>query len=785
MTNAKKSTGISRRKLLKTGAAAIGVAAGSGVITGFPTVWAQTPITLRQFGTGVSNLNDIADKCKADLGITLEMTAMDSDAAAQRAVTQPDSYDIADIEYWILKKVYPAGVLQPMDVTKLTYYDSIVPLFKNGKLKPDSVIAQGTAPHTVGYVESADSKTFADHETGWFTMVPTIYNADTLGIRPDLVGRDITTWADIMDPAFKGKTAILNIPSIGIMDAAMIMEAMGNIKYVDKGNMTTDEIDKTIDFLIKTKQAGQFRAFWKSFDESVNLMASGEVVIQSMWSPAVAAVRSKGIPCKYQPLKEGYRSWGGGLGLASHLSGADARRGLRVHQLVHVGLGRRLPEPAGLLFGEHDHGEEVHVRRRVGLLDRGQARAGRHPRSRRQGHGESRRGARRRLLRRAHGPCRLLELGHGRGPLHGETLERVHRRVTSASDTAAVGFSAAASAEKKRRRLRFGVGRLAPYLQAAPLAIVLGLFLAVPILTIIVVSFWDYDFARLYPDFITTNYSDVLGSWVTWKTYLNTIKYAAIVWAITLFIGFWVAYFLAFHIRTTTMQMVLFLVCTVPFLTSNIIRMISWIPVLGRNGLINSALVGAGIVHQPIEWLLYSDFAVVWAMVHLYTLFMVTPIFNTLMRIDRSLVEAARDAGASGRADHLERHRAAGEARHGDRHDLRRHAGDGGLLHRAGHVRRPERVGRADDEEPDVAAAISGSRGQRRRAPRRRPRHGRRHPARRRHPQGALRWPTKSAAPASMCSRRSSRFSCSSSTGRFPPSSSSRSRGRTAGSPSR
>jgi putative spermidine/putrescine transport system substrate-binding protein len=322
MTKTAASKGISRRSLLKTGAAAIGAAAGSGAITGFPTIWAQNPITLRQFGTGVSNLNAIADKCKEDLGITLEMTATDSDAAAQRAVTQPDSYDIADIEYWILKKVYPSGVIQPMDITKLTYYDKIVPLFKTGKLTPDSVIAQGTAPHTVGYVEKPGDKTFAAGETGYFTMVPTIYNADTLGIRPDLVGREITTWADIMDPAFKGKTSILNIPSIGIMDAAMIMEAMGNIKYADKGNMTTEEIDKTIDFLIKAKQDGQFRAFWKSFDESVNLMASGEVVIQSMWSPAVAAVRSKGIACKYQPLKEGYRSWGGGLGLAAHLEGA-------------------------------------------------------------------------------------------------------------------------------------------------------------------------------------------------------------------------------------------------------------------------------------------------------------------------------------------------------------------------------------------------------------------------------------------------------------------------------
>ncbi len=324
MTETTKTSGITRRNLLKSGAAAMaGAAVGSGAITGFPTIWAQNPITLRQFGTGVSNLNAIAEKCKEDLGITLEMTATDSDAAAQRAVTQPDSYDIADIEYWILKKVFPTGVIQPMDTSRLTYYDKIVPLFKTGKLLPDSVIAQGTAPHTVGFVESADSKEFAKGETGWFTMVPTIYNADTLGIRPDLVGRDITTWADIMDPAFKGKTAIINVPSIGIMDAAMIMEAMGNITYGDKGNMTTAEIDATIDFLIKAKQDGQFRAFWKSFDESVNLMSSGEVVIQSMWSPAVAAVRSKGIACKYQPLKEGYRSWGGGLGLAAHLQGAQ------------------------------------------------------------------------------------------------------------------------------------------------------------------------------------------------------------------------------------------------------------------------------------------------------------------------------------------------------------------------------------------------------------------------------------------------------------------------------
>lgn len=191
------------------------------------------------------------------------------------------------------------------------------------------------------------------------------------------------------------------------------------------------------------------------------------------------------------------------------------------------------------------------------------------------------------------------------------------------------------------------LSRIAPYLQATPLTLILAAFLVLPIATIVMVSFWDYDSIQIFPAFVFTNYEETITSPVTWSTYLNTLKYTVIVWAVTLVVGFWVAYYLAFHIRSATMQMVLFLVCTIPFLTSNIIRMISWIPFLGRNGLLNQSLMSMGVIDQPLEFLLFSDFAVVLAMVHLYTLFMVTPIFNTLMRIDRALIEAARDAGAS------------------------------------------------------------------------------------------------------------------------------------------
>ena len=325
MKAGKSKTRVSRRSVLKGAAATTGLALGSGAVTCFPTIWAQNikDVTLRQFGTGVSNLNDVADKVKEDLGFTLEMTALDSDSVTQRAATQPKSFDIADIEYWICKKVWSSGNLQAVDTSKIKNYDKIVGIFKSGKLTPDSVIAQGTAPHSVGFVDGPGGTEFVDNESGWMTLIPTIYNADTLGIRPDLIGRPISSWTELLNPEFKGKASILDISSIGIMDAAMVCEAMGEITYGEKGNMTQEEIDKTMAIFTEAKKAGQFRAFWKSFDESVNLMASGEVVIQSMWSPAVTSVRSKGIPCVFQPLKEGYRSWGGGLGLSSNLSGLE------------------------------------------------------------------------------------------------------------------------------------------------------------------------------------------------------------------------------------------------------------------------------------------------------------------------------------------------------------------------------------------------------------------------------------------------------------------------------
>lgn len=199
------------------------------------------------------------------------------------------------------------------------------------------------------------------------------------------------------------------------------------------------------------------------------------------------------------------------------------------------------------------------------------------------------------------------------------------------------------------------VRTLSAWVQALPFTLVFVLFLVLPLLLVLAVSFWRATDYELIPAFTVQNYIDVFSGCAsgeelctTLKTYLSTFKFCLLVWAITLVLGFAVAYFLAFHVRSVGAQTLLFILCTVPFWTSNVIRMISWVPLLGRNGLINQTLIGANIIETPIEWLLFSDFSVVLAFVHLYTMFMIVPIFNSMMRIDRSLIEASRDCGASG-----------------------------------------------------------------------------------------------------------------------------------------
>jgi putative spermidine/putrescine transport system permease protein len=185
------------------------------------------------------------------------------------------------------------------------------------------------------------------------------------------------------------------------------------------------------------------------------------------------------------------------------------------------------------------------------------------------------------------------------------------------------------------------------WLQVGPLMLILSVLFALPTILFLIVSFYDYDRTGIYPAFILDNYHDLITNPATWRVYLSSLKFAFIVWAITLFLGFSIAQFLIFHVRSPMLRTVLFLLCAIPFWTSGIIRAIAWIPFLGRNGAFNQMLMALGFTHKPLEFLLFSDFAVVVTYVHLFTLLMIGPIANSLAKIDPALIEAARDAGAS------------------------------------------------------------------------------------------------------------------------------------------
>jgi putative spermidine/putrescine transport system substrate-binding protein len=325
---------LTRRQLLRTGLAAGAMVTATQCARGTPNNPAPGPtvntnqtkdVTLRFIGTGVSQINEIRQKAEEDLGFKLEMRALSTEENNQIAITQPGQYDVFDGEYFSLPLVVPSGNLQPIDVSRITAFDQIIPIFTTGQLYDGAKVnsSQGTAPHRVMFLTDQESTEFAPEPTNWATLIPFQYNADTLGYRPDIVGREITSWGELFNEEFRGKTSILDIPSIGIMDAAMVVEALGLMTFGDKGNMTREELDQITQILIEQKRAGQFRAFWKTFDESVNLMSSGEVVLQSMWSPAVTAVKAQGIECIYAPLQEGYRAWGGGIGLSRNLSGIE------------------------------------------------------------------------------------------------------------------------------------------------------------------------------------------------------------------------------------------------------------------------------------------------------------------------------------------------------------------------------------------------------------------------------------------------------------------------------
>ena len=160
-SHGKDRASLTRRRFLKTTAAATGAAAGTGIL-GAPMIWAQNirDVTLNQVGPSYSVIADIAEKASADLGFTIVPQTADSTALMTKVVSQPETIDIADLEFWAMQKVWRSGKLQPVEIAKIANWSKMTPLMKDGKNFDGSDLSrQGTMPLEVMYTGGPPSTT--------------------------------------------------------------------------------------------------------------------------------------------------------------------------------------------------------------------------------------------------------------------------------------------------------------------------------------------------------------------------------------------------------------------------------------------------------------------------------------------------------------------------------------------------------------------------------------------------------------------------------------------------
>ena len=183
------------------------------------------------------------------------------------------------------------------------------------------------------------------------------------------------------------------------------------------------------------------------------------------------------------------------------------------------------------------------------------------------------------------------------------------------------------------------------YTLLSPTLIVVLLGLLFPLLILITLSFWKQDYVDLMQTFTLTNYADFFRKKIYYLILYRSIRISLLVMLVTVLLAYPLAYFIAFHVKKNKIMWIIMI--TIPFWTSYLLRVFSWKVILGYNGVINSGLMSLGIISEPLEFLLYNPAAVVITLAHAWAAVAILPIYVSLEKIDRSLIEASRDLGES------------------------------------------------------------------------------------------------------------------------------------------
>ncbi len=284
--------------------AGAGALAGSAAFMRPDMLWAQSlgDQQLRTVGLSVTVQERILNefKAKSGVGSVSGKAAIFPDTQTE-LLSGSNAYDCWETIGERLPAVIATKKIEPIPTADLSNWANIRPIFSetNSALEPKAQIS--------GQIWADDAKSSL-----W--MVPTVYNFDSIGYRPDLVSaEEANTWTSLFDDKFKGKTGLNVDPLIAFGQAILAMNSLGLLEVPNPGNPNVEQIDEAAKFLIAKKKAGQFRALWGDFGELVNLLASGEMILADAWQPAVMAVKAQGVQCSYAVPKEGYRAWSIGI----------------------------------------------------------------------------------------------------------------------------------------------------------------------------------------------------------------------------------------------------------------------------------------------------------------------------------------------------------------------------------------------------------------------------------------------------------------------------------------
>ena len=353
----KSSRGLSRRDLMVKGglgaAALAGLGTGAGRAAAAAEGGGKYTGTITMITLGVEWPPGAEQQAEKDLGFKFNIKAMSTNAQVQTSITNPQSFDVGGLYNYQFQQIWPTGNFQPVDIRKIEAWNNFYPIFTKGKVLPnrrDCTPGQGDAPYRMLFLDTDRSTGLPVSVEGgpqnrqivqwwddknnrafggkpqprWTVGPPAHFNMDSLGYDGSVIKKrpEQVSWGELLNTRWKGRVAVLNDPGIAMADLGNAVQSLGMMKFKNLGNMTRGEMDRLFKILGRYKKDGHFRAFWSTFNESVNLMASKEVVIESMWSPAVALLIAQGVNVRYAFPRQGMRGWCSAQGIPKHVTGA-------------------------------------------------------------------------------------------------------------------------------------------------------------------------------------------------------------------------------------------------------------------------------------------------------------------------------------------------------------------------------------------------------------------------------------------------------------------------------